>query len=397
MSAALAASETSGVSITIVDDNPRLGGQIWRAELGHTKSADAQRLIKALETKRISIVNDAQVFAASDENRLAAETSDGRTEFEYEKLVIATGARELFLPFPGWTLPNVFGAGGLQALVKGGLPVNGKKIVIAGTGPLLMAVAAYLKDKGADIVAIAEQAPSAKINKFAIGLWRSPAKAVQALKLRAKLLGVRYLTGCWITSCDGTDKLRSVTLTRQGRTFEIECDYVACGFHLIPNTELALLLGCRLDNGCVVVDEFQRTTCENIYCAGEPTGIGGVETALIEGTIAGRAAAGDEEKARRLFKKRAELSNFARSMNTTFELRDELRSLADEETIICRCEDVSCGRLKEYDSRRVAKLQTRCGMGACQGRVCGPATKFLFGWKPDNVRPPIFPVRMENL
>jgi NADPH-dependent 2,4-dienoyl-CoA reductase/sulfur reductase-like enzyme len=152
-----------------------------------------------------------------------------------------------------------------------------------------------------------------------------------------------------------------------------------------------------LDNGYVVVDEFQRTTCENIYCAGEPMGIGGVETALIEGTIAGHAATGEEEKAGRSRKKRMELRKFARSLNTTFELRGELRSLADEETIICRCENVTCGRLKEYDSRRVAKLQTRCGMGACQGRVCGPATEFLFGWEPDNVRPPIFPVRMENL
>jgi NADPH-dependent 2,4-dienoyl-CoA reductase/sulfur reductase-like enzyme len=195
MSAALAASENERISVTIVDDNPRLGGQIWRAELGRTKSAEAERLIKALETKRINIVNDAQVFAASGENRLAAETSDGRTEFEYNKLIIATGARERFLPFPGWTLPNVFGAGGLQALVKGGLPVKGKKIVIAGTGPLLLAVAAYLKDKGADIVMIAEQAPAAKINKFALGLWRSPAKAVQAIRLRAKLLGIRYWKG----------------------------------------------------------------------------------------------------------------------------------------------------------------------------------------------------------
>jgi hypothetical protein len=88
---------------------------------------------------------------------------------------------------------------------------------------------------------------------------------------------------------------------------------------------------------------------------------------------------------------------FAKALNKAFELRDELKELAASTTIVCRCEDVQYGKLTEYSDLRTAKLQTRCGMGSCQGRVCGPAVEFLFGWKDHSVRPPIFPVRMENL
>ena len=95
----------------------------------------------------------------------------------------------------------------------------------------------------------------------------------------------------------------------------------------------------------------------------------------------------EREKARR----------FAETLGGCFTLRDELKTLADTDTIVCRCEDVSYGKLKDYDSWRGAKLQTRCGMGPCQGRVCGGSASFLFGWENESVRPPIFPTRLENL
>ncbi|HJS51453.1 MAG TPA: FAD/NAD(P)-binding oxidoreductase [Pyrinomonadaceae bacterium] len=397
MSAALAASSENGPSVTIIDVNPRLGGQIWRAELGKTKSQKAMKLIDAIEHGRINIVSNAQVFGQCGDRCLAVETRDRRVEFNYEKLIIATGARERFLPFPGWTLPNVFGAGGLQTLVKGGLSVESKKIVVAGTGPLLLAVADYLRSKGGKIVAIAEQASAAKIRRFAIGLGRTPSKISQAAGLRARLFGIPYLKDCWVTEGGGGDKLRSVTLMRNGKHSTVDCDLLACGFHLVPNVELASLLRCRVENGFVAVDKFQQTSVENIYCAGEPTGIGGVESSLIEGAIAGHAAAGNTVKSEELFRRRARIQRFSTSLSNAFALREELRSLAKDATIVCRCEDVVFGSLKRYDSWRQVKLQTRCGMGACQGRVCGSAAEFLFGWNVDAPRPPIFPVRMENL
>ncbi len=409
MSAALAAS-SNGIRTTIIDDNPRLGGQIWRAALGKTAASRAQDLIDAIDNKKIDIVNDAVVFAAPRRQSLLAETRSGTVAFDYEKLIITTGARERFLPFPGWTLPNVLGAGGLQALVKGGLSVKGKCIVVAGTGPLLLAVAKYLRLKGAKVSAIVEQAPQHKLNRFALNLVWSPTKLFQAAALRASLFGIPYLTNSWVTAAkcrsprvskdvtsDSTMNSLLITLNRNGKNEVIECDYLACGFHLVPNTELASLLGCDLTDGLVDVDEFQLTSRESVYCAGEPTGIGGVESSLIEGAIGGHAAAGNRREARALFQKRDRTRHFGEQLNKAFALRNELRHLSDPQTVVCRCEDVQYEKLAAFGDWRTAKLQTRCGMGPCQGRVCGAAAEFIFGWTPDSVRPPIFPVKLENL
>lgn len=396
MAAAVAASSSGAVNVTVVDDNPRLGGQIWRAELGKVKSAEAQQIIAALDKQKIEIVNNASVFAA-DGTSLLAETPRGKTRVEYKKLVIATGARERFLPFPGWTLPNVLGAAGLQALVKGGMSVFDKRVVVAGTGPLLLVVAEYLATKGARVVAICEQTSNRKLDRFALGLWRTPSKIAQGISLRGKLRGIPYYRNSWITGAQGKTELRSVTIKRFDRTEEIECDLLACGFNLVPNIELAELIGCLVVDGYVAVDAYQQTSVSDVYCAGEPTGIGGVDAAIVEGKIAGFAATDQLDQAASLLQERKKTTAFAAALDRTFQLRDELKMLPANSTIVCRCEDVQYGKLVEYEDFRMAKLQTRCGMGACQGRVCGSAVEFLFGWKDRSVRPPIFPVKMENL
>jgi NAD(P)H-nitrite reductase large subunit len=147
----------------------------------------------------------------------------------------------------------------------------------------------------------------------------------------------------------------------------------------------------------VCVNQWQETSISGLYCAGEPTGIGGMDLALVEGQIAGHAAVGKFDEAAKLFGVRKKAQRFARAMDLAFALREELKYLANDDTIICRCEDVTHGRIEECDSWQAAKLHTRCGMGACQGRVCGGATEFLFGFKPETVRPPIFPTTIKNL
>lgn len=398
MSAALSAAAGSELAITIVDDHPRLGGQIWRAEMGKTRSPRANRVIDAIGSGRINLIAGTQVYGVAEKNCLLAETPDGSIELEYKKLIIATGARERFLPFPGWQQTCVFGAGGLQALVKGGYDVRGKRIVVAGTGPLLLVVAAYLRKKGARVLAVAEQAPAAKIRNFAFGLWRTPGKVAQAIGLRLKLLGVPYLTDCCVRAFGGNENFGLAYMSRKGKDdWAIPCDILACGYDLVPNTELAAVLGCLIEGGFVTVDEFQQTSCENIYCAGEPTGIGGVDASILEGSIAGMAAVGNKAMARPMFGRRDRSGRFADALREAFALRNELKHLPADSTTICRCEDVDYGRLKHFESFRDAKLQTRCGMGSCQGRVCGAACEFLFGWETPRVRPPIFPVKMENL
>jgi NADPH-dependent 2,4-dienoyl-CoA reductase/sulfur reductase-like enzyme len=326
-----------------------------------------------------------------------AESEDDVYELSYQRLILATGARERFLPFPVWTLPNVMGAGGLQALVKTGFAIEGKKVVVAGSGPLLLAVADYLKRKGAEILAIAEQSSRANLFRFGFGLIGQSGKASQAYNFKRRLAGVKYLTSCWPVAAHGVDKLQRVTLEQTTRRFDIECDYLACGFHLVPNLELAELLGCKIVDDAVSVDEFQQTSIPGVYCAGESTGIGGLELSLVEGEIAGLAATGQITKARTMFVTREKQRKFGRLLNRTFQLRNELKGLPASDTIVCRCEDVTFERLKTCGSWREAKLHTRCGMGPCQGRICGAAIEFLFGWKVRSVRPPVFPVRVGSL
>lgn len=385
----------SGARVAMVDDNPRAGGQIWRAAAGKAPG-EARLWIRAAEQLKVQWIAGARAFAAPAANRIAVEKFDGEMELGYRSLVLATGARERFLPFPGWTLPNVMGAGGLQALAKSGLPIAKKKIVIAGSGPLLLAVAKYLKDHGADVVLVAEQARQGALVSFGMRLAAHPGKLRQAVSLRAALLGTPYLTSCWPVSAEGANQLEAVTLHWNGKTWTERCDYLACGFGLVPNTEVAALLGCRLRAG-VETDEWQQTSVPGVYSAGEAAGVGGLDLALVEGEIAGFAAAGAAAEARALFAWRDRSRRFAAALERAFTLREELKSLPDDETLLCRCEDVAMGRVRSCSGWREAKLHTRCGMGPCQGRVCGGAAEFLLGWKVGSVRPPVFPARIEGL
>ena len=396
MAAAVRAAE-SGVQVGLVDDNANLGGQIWRGQTGHPQKADASKWAERIRTSKVTVLCGLRIVHQPEAGILLAENSGGFCELTYQKLVLATGARERFLPFPGWTLPNVMGAGGLQAMVKCGLPICGKRVIVAGTGPLLLAVAAYLRKQGAEIPMICEQASWESLARFGLALFRWPSKIVQGIELKRNLAGIRFAANSWPFAAHGQQTLESVTILREGSVETIPCDYLACGFHLVPNTELPLLLGCAVRNGCVQVDDFQKTTVPSVFCAGEPTSIGGVDLALSEGQIAGLTAAGRKTEARALFGKRQKGRRFAQLLDRTFRLRPELRSLPLPKTMVCRCEDVPYLRLRQHTSWHAAKLHTRCGMGPCQGRMCGPATQFLFKWNPDSVRPPVFPARVETL
>lgn len=401
MAAAVTAAEC-GLRVGLVDDNPAAGGQIWRSG-AHLPAAarrwkarlDAAAVVRLQGWRIVDGPEPGALWAERNDAGIAGDAGDG-TELRYRKLILATGARERLLPFPGWTLPHVMGAGGLDAMVRGGLPIAGKRVVVAGTGPLLLAVAAHLAAHGAEIAAVCEQASLAQMRPLLLQVLRQPAKLWQGVGYRWAIRRSRYLTRTWPVAAEGDDRVRSVTLQRDGKRWPVACDYLACGFHLAPNTELAALLGCRLDGGFVTTDELMRTSAPGIWCAGEPTGIGGVELSLLEGQIAGLAAAGRTQAAQRLARRRRGALPFVRALEQACRLNPQLRGLAGDETIVCRCEDVRMGALRGHTSWRDAKLHTRCGMGPCQGRICGGATEFLFGWRADSVRPPLFPARVSS-
>jgi D-hydroxyproline dehydrogenase subunit alpha len=395
--AAASVAAENGRRVALVDDTPWLGGQIWRGQQARPSIPRALRWMDRFGKSGAALFDSTSVIGAAGERVLLAEHPRGPRQVQWERLILATGARELFLPFPGWTLPGVFGPGGLQSLVKHGWPIERKRVVVAGSGPLLLAVAAGLRKHGAAVISINEQAPWSRVMSFGLGLVSMPGKLFEAAQLRLRLGGAPYRCGVWPVGAGGDEQVRAVTLTDGRRSWSEDCDLLACGFGLVPNVELPLALGCQLNDGFVRVDESQATTVAGVYCAGEPAGIGGADSALVEGQIAGHAASGKPEKATPLVRSRARWRGFAAALAGTFALRPELKQMAAPETLVCRCEDVTCEKMKAFDSWRDAKLQTRCGMGACQGRVCGAASKVIFGWGMESVRPPILPARVESL
>jgi len=398
MAAAVAAAP-SGACIVLIDDNPAPGGQIWRDGPRASPPPEARRLRDALaRCVNVRVCSGTRVAAAPAPGHLLLEDAERGWLLRYAKLILCIGARELLLPFPGWTLPGVTGAGGLQALVKGGLPVAGERIVIAGSGPLLLAAAATAVQAGARVPRIAEQAPLAELARFALQLARWPGKARQA----ATLFKSSYRTHSHVLAATGDGRVESVRLRRgDGTIEEIACDRVANGFGLVPNTELGQLLGCGLvahqGAPALAVDANQRTGLAGVYAAGECTGVGGSERALVQGSMAGFHAVGLAARADALRPELARWDAFAARLHRCFALDEALRALPAPDTLVCRCEDVPHGALADRRGWVDAKLHTRCGMGACQGRVCGAATRFMFGWTPPAPRPPLFPVRVSTL
>ncbi len=396
IAAACAAAE-SGKHVGVVDTASTPGGQIWLCAQTTKHDRQASAWLRRFERCGGKLISRATVVAQLRPRELLVETNEGALELGWQKLVLATGARELFLPFPGWTLPNVLGAGGLQAQIKLGFPISGKRVVVAGSGPLLLDVADSLRQSGAEVCCIAEQASLWQVMNFASHLLSHPGKLWQSLQILTRLVGVPYHTSCWPLRAEGLERVEAVSLTDGRKSWTEPCDYIACGFGLVPNIELPLLFGCALNGDVVQVNDQQETSLPDVFCAGEPTGVGGVDCALVEGEIAGLTAAGRAVEATRLFGKRRRWHDFRRSLSTAFRLREELKTIAASDTVVCRCEDVSFGRLRQFSSWREAKLQTRCGMGPCQGRICGVATRTLFGWGVESVRPPILPSRIETL
>jgi D-hydroxyproline dehydrogenase subunit alpha len=406
LAAACRAAE-AGASVLVLDEAVAPGGQVWRRSVAAAPGSRlARRWLRRFAESGALLAGGASVLDVAPGPTLLVDGGGGGRALRVEarRLVIATGARERFLPFPGWTLPNVVGIGGAQALLKGGAGFRGRRVVVAGTGPLLLPVAAALARAGARIALVAEQAPATAVARFAAGLWRGPRRLAQAARCRAAFWRAPYRCGVWVTAARGPAAVREAILTDGVRSWSEECDVLACAYGLVPNLELARLLGCALggaDPRAVRVDALQQTSVPGVYCAGEPTGIGGLEAALLSGQVAGLAAAGaapETPALRSLQRRRDAERRFAAALERAFQPRAELLRLATPATIVCRCEDVALGRIDPGWSARQAKLYTRAGMGPCQGRVCGPALELLLGWDQlDTVRPPLTPVALATL
>ncbi|WCM24175.1 FAD-dependent oxidoreductase [Paraburkholderia bryophila] len=415
---AACAAARDGATVALLDDNPRAGGQIWRQGPAHPPPIPLDNLLTRLRGQNhVTYWPSTRVVAPLGSCGLLLESAEhGGVAISYRRLILATGARERLLPFAGWTLPGVSGAGALQALIKGGMPVRGERIVIAGSGPLLIAALATARAAGARVVAVVEQASAFDVARFGMSLLAEPAKLRQAVEMTRGFVRLRYWTGSVIHEAHGDGRVEQVTIRRGRQDVTLACERVACGFGLVPNVTLAQALGCAIDDaGGIVVDDEQRTSVDGVLAAGECTGVGGAELAIVEGEIAGWCASGDcgngagkrgeydaadlanAAAMKALSTQRARWRRFGRRVATAFALQAAARTPPADATLLCRCEDVSVGEVRACADWRDAKLHTRCGMGACQGRICGAAANLYFGWPAAAPRPPFSPARIDTL
>ncbi|MFB7186611.1 NAD(P)/FAD-dependent oxidoreductase [Streptomyces sp. NPDC056230] len=323
------------------------------------------------------------------------------------RLLLATGAHERQLPFSRWTLPGVVGAAGAQAMLKSGLTLPGRRIVVAGSGPLLQAVALSLTRAGASVPALIEASGYGAYARAPHVLAANPGKAAEGVRYGTALAraGVRVLTHRAVTEVHGDTRVEAVTVSRVNRRWspvpgtgrEIPCDVLAVGHGLVPQLELAVALGCTTrvcadGTHAVALDEQLRTTVPGVWAAGETGGIGGVELALCEGELAALSIVREirggvrREAARRaiaLRRSRSRLRAFAALMGAVHRPGDGWSEWPADDTEVCRCEEVTAGRIRAAceelgaGDARTVKLLTRAGMGWCQGRTCGFAVREL--------------------
>ncbi|NUT25228.1 MAG: FAD-dependent oxidoreductase, partial [Streptomyces sp.] len=323
-------------------------------------------------------------------------------EVRADAVLLATGGYERVLPFPGWTLPGVVTAGGAQAMLKGALAVSGRTAVVAGTGPLLLPVATGLAAAGVEVTALVESADPKDFVRRSRALAGQPGKIAEGAGYAAQLLRhrVRTLARHTVVEAHGTERLEAVTVAaldgdgrvRPGSERRIACDTLAVGHGMLPHTDLAETLGCRLDGLDVHVDAEQRTDVPGVWAAGETTGIGGSALSLAEGHIAGRSAAArlrgtepDPGAWAAAARVRTRMRAFSAALGSLYTPPAHWTEQVTDETVVCRCEEVTAGAVREAVAElgagdlRTVKLLTRAGMGWCQGRVCGPGVAGVAG------------------
>jgi D-hydroxyproline dehydrogenase subunit alpha len=414
----------AGVRVALLDAGGQPGGQFYRQpaaafaagrpeRLHHRWRAFARladRLAEHTDTGLVRYLPRTEIWAAHalsvPAGRPAAfrvyPTSAGVDPVDARTILLATGAYERQVPFPGWDLPGVVTAGGAQALLKESLTVPHGRVVVAGTGPLLLPVAAGLAAAGATVVGLYEANRYAGHLRGAHRLAAYPEKLAEAAGYAADLVRFRVpvRSGRVVIAAHGTDHLESVTIARldprgaavPGSEKTVRCDTLAIGYGLVPQAELGLELGCRhriSPDGTValVVDGGQRTSVAGVWAAGEVAAVAGAEVALAEGEIAGRTMAAVLSAARpipgRLTRARGRGRGFADLVLARHPVPASWIDRIEPDTLLCRCEHVSADAVGQClaglgaQDLRTVKLLTRAGMGWCQGRMCGLAIAAL--------------------
>lgn len=436
----------AGVDVTLIDEEPLPGGQYYhqsppdfqfsRAIDSKSGRIDGPSVLAKVSHPKIRVLCNTLVWGVFEQHILGLTDGEQSFTLPTDRVILATGAYDRPLAFPGWTLPGILGAGATMRMVKTQWVLPGRRILLAGLGPLQLALADALVKAGAEVVCVAEAANPLKsfnqLPKF-WGHWDRIGEAISyTYNLARHHVPVRYNHA--ILAASGKEHVERATIVRldeggapvPGTEKTYQVDAICLGYGLLPSYQLAAAFECKLaydPNLCwfsPVHNRYLETSQSGIFVAGDVTDIAGSKVALLEGQIAGLAAAyqlkylDDKELAeqvRPLFSKLHRLERLAGALQKIYAFRPGLNRLAKEDTPLCRCEEVTVSQVKEAiangatDLHQV-KLATRAGMGYCQGRFCSSLVapfiaeatgKSVSEILPFTVRPPVHPVSLKIL
>jgi NADPH-dependent 2,4-dienoyl-CoA reductase/sulfur reductase-like enzyme len=414
--AAAIAARSAGAAVIVVDERSQAGGQYFKQvsiDASGSAAPDPQHREGAavIETARrlgVEIRTGVMVWGAFEPGVFAAVAEGRSHRFAPKAAIVATGAYERGWPVPGWTLPGVMTTGAAQTLWRTARRLPGRRILIAGNGPLNLQLAAELIEGGAEVVAVVEAAPRpgpAKLGALCAMLATAPGLVRDGMRyhLRRRSGGAEMIHGSVVASVTKIERGLVVQLDdadpsvsgSHRRSFDV--DVLCLGYGFEPSNELLRVLGCSHDVDPVRRqlatrrDNRGRTDVDGIYALGDCTGLGGARAALAEGTIVGLGVAEDLGHAigTTLLAQRGKAEGalrrhrrFQRALWDLYSAPPYSARRATAETIICRCEEVTFGQVEEslaegMSSAGAIKRRTRLGMGRCQGRYCAPVLEAL--------------------
>lgn len=393
----------AGLRPILFDEGERSGGQIYRQPPGGTRSAPDE--VYGFEARKARAIHAVLPHLAARvdyrprtlvwnvfQDRLDLLAQRGYGEQRFDRLILATGAMDRALPFPGWTLPGVFTLGAAQIALKAQGVLIGRRVALVGAGPLLPLVAYQYATAGAEVVAVLDATPFAAKVRAAPGLLAESKTFAKGLwyTARNRLGGLNVRYGIQALRAEGAGRVEALVFRdKAGKEHRIVCDAIGASFGLRSEGQLADLAGCAFAFDAVErqwrpeATPAGRSNVRGIYLAGDGAGIGGADMAELEGRRTALSVLGDlgrpvdSAETGRLDRVLARQAGFRRALEAAYPFPAHLLDDVAEDEIVCRCEGVTAGALRraarDKDAPEMNRLKalTRVGMGRCQGRVCG--------------------------
>ena len=395
----------AGLRPVLIDEAPRVGGQIYRqpppalqrpaAALYGFEAGKARALFDRFATLQPQVDHRPDTLVWQIENRTLHLLQAGQPDtLAFDALILATGATDRVLPFPGWTLPGVFTLGAAQVALKAQAALIGPRVVFAGTGPLLVLVAWQYTQAGGAVQAVLDTAPAGARRRALPKLLSRPSVAAKGAYYlaRLKLAGVPVHLGVRLLQADGNTRVRQLHWQVGARQHITACDAIAFGHGLRSETQLADLAGCAFDFDALDQawlprrDVAGRSSVPGVYLAGDGAAIRGADAAEAAGARAAQALLDDlggRTTAIPTTTTPDRHQRFREGLETLCPLPADWAAQAPDALVVCRCEEITAGDLRAcvrdtgtHELNRLKAL-TRIGMGRCQGRMCAPAAARL--------------------